>query len=295
MALYAFDGTWNKDKPGARNDTNVRKLAEAYQPQGQVHYIEGVGVRFGILGRIAGGITGAGGRKRVEEAWSALKKNVAKGDANIDVVGFSRGAALALEFAEWVQKKPIKGQPGPPPIRFLGLWDTVHSFGLPGNSINIGWAMSLPRNVRKCYHALALDERRHTFPLTRLSTQVPNAAGEGRLYEVWFRGVHSDVGGGNDNRGLSNIALYWMIRAGQRAGVAFDAARMEKIRDGRKPEAPISVHAFDPVKNRFRDVHWNDWVHASVQPRADGGQREHNNPPAGLTRMDDDGSITPGA
>src|SRR5262249_8994671 len=156
-----------------------------------VHYEEGIGLRFGPLGRLFGGFTGAGGRHRVRRAWDALKKNVRDGDAVIDVVGFSRGSALALEFALWTGTQPIEGLP-PPVVRFLGLWDTVFSFGLPGNNINIGWTMSLPDKVDKCFHAMALDERRHTFPLTRLSVQVPDATGEGKLYELWFRGVHSD-------------------------------------------------------------------------------------------------------
>ena len=48
---------------------------------------------------------------------------------------------------------------------------------------------------------MALDERRPSF----LPTRLPGA------HEVWFRGVHSDVGGGNTNRGLNDIALKWML------------------------------------------------------------------------------------
>ena len=82
-----------------------------------------------------------------------------------------------------------------PKIRFLGVWDVVAAFGLAnlGNTaLNIGHHLSVPKsNLQYCFHALALDERRPSFSPTRL---------HGAL-EVWFRGVHSDVGGGNDNTG----------------------------------------------------------------------------------------------
>ncbi|MGH9657644.1 MAG: phospholipase effector Tle1 domain-containing protein, partial [Bryobacteraceae bacterium] len=58
MALYAFDGTWNEDKPGADKDTNVVWFRDAYI--GSQNYWEGVGTRFGLLGKLFGGITGAG-------------------------------------------------------------------------------------------------------------------------------------------------------------------------------------------------------------------------------------------
>lgn len=61
MALYAFDGTWNENKPDDAEDTNVFKFKEAYQ--GNKFYVEGVGTRFGILGRVFGGIFGAGSRR----------------------------------------------------------------------------------------------------------------------------------------------------------------------------------------------------------------------------------------
>ena len=86
------------------------------------------------------------------------------------------------------------------------------SFGLASVDANIGRDLKLPDNVTKCYHALALDERRQTFHLHRLNASVVDAMQEGRLFELWFRGVHSDVGGGNDNAGLSSISLQWMLR-----------------------------------------------------------------------------------
>src|SRR5207248_8955640 len=88
---------------------------------------------------------------------------------------------------------------------FSGVWDVVAAFGLAnlGNTaLNVGHHLSLPKaNLQYCFHAMALDERRLPFLPTRLSGAC----------EVWFRGVHSDVGGGNGNRGLNDIALKWMM------------------------------------------------------------------------------------
>ncbi|HET9480625.1 MAG TPA: DUF2235 domain-containing protein [Candidatus Polarisedimenticolia bacterium] len=293
MALYAFDGTWNRDKAGNRKDTNVVKFSDAYIPGGSVCYQEGVGVRFGPLGKVVGGLTGAGGRTRLRRAWNRLLDNLEEGDATVDIVGFSRGAALALEFAEWIARKRLRGACPRPKVRFLGLWDTVHSFGVPGNNINLGWAMNLPGSVEKCFHALALDEMRRTFPPTRLAARVDRAQQEGRLYEVWFRGVHSDVGGGNGNQGLSDIALHWMFRRGLATGLRFREASVGRALRRMDPQTPISVHALDPIQSGFRVVRWNDLVHASVSPRADDGARRHNDPPIGLQRVDDDGALLP--
>jgi hypothetical protein len=60
VALYAFDGTWNSDKKGAERDTNVVWFRNAYL--GRVEYQKGVGTRLGRAGKVAGGISGAGGR-----------------------------------------------------------------------------------------------------------------------------------------------------------------------------------------------------------------------------------------
>lgn len=113
MALYAFDGTWNEDEEGEGRDTNVVKMVNAYGSD--TFYLEGVGTRLGFLGKLFGGIAGAGGKLRIREALEALDKNFDKGDYTIDVIGFSRGAAMALHFANEVKEE--KGAE----VRFLGI------------------------------------------------------------------------------------------------------------------------------------------------------------------------------
>lgn len=96
-----------------------------------------------------------------------------------------------------------------PRIRFVGLFDTVPSFGIPGNDIDIGYRFSIPPNVERVRHATAANEHRKMFPLMRL--QGANCAPDPRFIEKEFVGAHSDVGGGyKDNAELSKIALRWM-------------------------------------------------------------------------------------
>lgn len=224
MALYAFDGTWNSDEDDPKVDTNVVRFRELYDGP-DVEYIAGIGTRGGRVGKVLGGLLGMGGHSRIREMYEELCQNWAAGDHDIDIIGFSRGAALAVHFANKLGSEGIRikgSDPQPAVIRFLGLWDVVGSFGLNTNTIinfqaiNLGWHIkTVSRCVQHCYHAMALDERRETFNITRLDDQHEHP----NIEEVWFRGVHSDIGGGNGNTARSNIALGWMIEKARGCGL----------------------------------------------------------------------------
>src|SRR6186713_1383531 len=218
MALYAFDGTWNSEKDAGRYDlnTNVVRFKDLYT--GTKIFYKGVGTKHGTLGKFLGGAFGVGGHERIEEAKRDMAKQFAAGDRDIDIIGFSRGAALAVHFANVVTDEGVKvnGQVEKPQIRFLGVWDIVAAFGipinLPGfnfNRINLGYHLGLPKAVTSCYHALALDEARQAFRPTRVKGGC----------EVWFRGVHSDVSGGNNNHALNDITLRWMLHKALATGL----------------------------------------------------------------------------
>jgi hypothetical protein len=226
MALYAFDGTWNsaKDNEDAQyHNTNVVRFYDAYRrhsnTKDQDFYVAGVGTRAGGIGAALGGAFGLGELPRLNEAYDRLCTNWAAGDHLIDIVGFSRGAATTLDFCNIIQSRGIRRpasedvvEPNPE-IRFLGVWDVVGAFGLAflGNvALDLFHHLELPKSrLRYCFHALALDERRPSF----LPTRLPGA------YEVWFRGVHSDIGGGNGNLGLNDITLKWMLSKAKAAGL----------------------------------------------------------------------------
>lgn len=272
MALYAFDGTWNTDVEDDSFDTNVTRFVELYGLPDKVHYLEGVGTRLGAVGKVLGGLFGLGGRSRVEEMTEHLRKNWENGDEVIDVVGFSRGAALALHFTHQLGDHGLtlsNGDIAKPRVRFLGLWDTVASFGLSFdtvinfNEINLGWDVNtLSSSVDHCFHAMALDERRETFQITRLNE---NQSSE-NIEELWFRGVHSDVGGGNGNYERSNIALHWMVGRADSVGVPvnFEIRKEEKYNQQNK-FAEISENKDVKIDKR-RKVFEKDKFHPTAEP-----------------------------
>ncbi|MCX5726863.1 MAG: DUF2235 domain-containing protein [Candidatus Saganbacteria bacterium] len=287
MALYAFDGTWNmaKDAGEYGRHTNVVAFHNLYTENRCIY--NGVGTRYSIIGKILGGAFGVGGKERINRASRDLAKFFASGDREIDIIGFSRGAALAIHFANVIAAKGVRDPENgaaidpAPRIRFLGLWDMVASFGvpisigIPFQRINLGYRLKLPTAVEYCFHALALDELRQTFWPTRVKGS----------YQVWFRGVHSDVGGGNDNKGLSNIALGWMLQKAMLVGLPVPPCLPDDLE--MNPDAPIRPARMDKIKNKPREVVFTDWIHHTVSNRPD-----HNNPPPELPREGPDESAS---
>jgi uncharacterized protein (DUF2235 family) len=120
------------------------------------------------------------------------------------------------------------------PVSFVGLWDTVGAYGFPIIEMTRGWdkwvwPLSLPtrvlwNDVEKACHALALDDERQTFhPLLWDEHEEPTiwrGAHEGgpavgtiadeRISQVWFAGMHSNVGGGYPDDGMSYESLCWI-------------------------------------------------------------------------------------
>ena len=276
MALYAFDGTWNSEKDAGEYDrnTNVVRFKDLYT--GPKYFYKGVGTKHGFLGKFAGGAFGVGGHDRIEDAKKDMAKQFAANDRLIDIVGFSRGAALAVHFANVIADDGVKvnGVLERPPVRFLGVWDVVAAFGIPVNlgfsfnRINLGYKLGLSKGVQACYHALALDESRQAFRPTRMKDSC----------EVWFRGVHSDVGGGNNNHALNDITLRWMLRK----AIATDLPMAPDSVGTSSARASIDGKIgdnFDPVKHRAREPRSDDRFHYTVTTRP-----KHVNPPDPCTR-----------
>ena len=103
-------------------------------------------------------------------------------------------------------------------VTFLGVWDTVDSHGLPIDELSDLWDgiypykfrdFKLSPHVRFARHALALDDERQSFhPL------LIDETGESRerILQVWFAGMHADVGGGYSDDNLSRNPLVWMMQ-----------------------------------------------------------------------------------
>ena len=291
MALYAFDGTGNEDQEDATRDSNVCDFFTAYEDplknddtskeRGSL-YIKGIGQFANTrTGDALASVFGFGGHRRVRKAMDRLENNIEAGDRTIDIVGFSRGAALAISFANEIAKKMPRES-----IRFIGVWDIFGQFGAPGEHINAGHDLDFPPNVAHCFHAMALDESRLFFPLTRLGKGRNTSS---KLQEVWFRGVHSDVGGGNGNRGLNWVALNWMYEAARRCGLPLNAAAVAQNLADKAMAQQISAHKLDA--GRIRVILNGDLLHSTVQLTPGITGRPHNNPTFPCARIDDAGLI----
>lgn len=124
-------------------------------------------------------------------------------------------------------------------IHFIGVWDTVGALGIPLKWFDIlnrqyqFHDVTISSQIRYAYHALAVDEKRKTFTPT-LWQLSPKAIEDGEQVseQVWFPGVHSNVGGGYADSGLSDIALQWMIDKAHNTGLEFDKDTLQNI----KPE-----------------------------------------------------------
>ena len=115
-------------------------------------------------------------------------------------------------------------------IKFIGVWDTVGELGIPLEVFD-----EINRNILDCrfhdvelssyvdfaFHAVAVDEHRKPF-LPTLWMQQQKAKDEGQVMEqMWFSGVHSDVGGGYEEHKLSDCALLWIIEKAKSVGLEF--------------------------------------------------------------------------
>ncbi len=129
-------------------------------------------------------------------------------------------------------------------VHFIGVWDTVGSLGVPLRSLSwVPWNNKykfhdtrLSSSVKNAFHAVSIDERRGSFAPT-LWDEVP-APGQ-RAEQVWFAGVHSEVGGGSSESGLSNLALDWMIDRARECGLAFDKEQVGQIKATANPRESV--------------------------------------------------------
>jgi len=123
-------------------------------------------------------------------------------------------------IAAQVRKQFASAEGACAPIHFIGVWDTVESVGIVGlqRKITSNGTTKDEQRFRHIRHALSMDEHRRTFA-PRLywdddyDVNADDPAQHRSLRQRWFRGVHSDVGGGYDVReaGLSDQAYRWML------------------------------------------------------------------------------------
>lgn len=178
-------------------------------------------------------------RKILEKAYGDLAENYQAGDS-IFIFGFSRGAAIARWLAQKIADDGLVWEKTTVAenleIAFLGVWDTVAAFGgvnldpdkQPSSTEVKEENGRIAANVSSAYHLVSVDDPRLAFRPVLMGA-------EERVHEIWFPGVHSDVGGGYRNDNLSDITLGFMLEKAGLAGVKFknpdqiDYARLASI------------------------------------------------------------------
>ncbi|HET7461570.1 MAG TPA: DUF2235 domain-containing protein [Longimicrobium sp.] len=121
-------------------------------------------------------------------------------------------------------------------VHFLGVWDTVSSVGWARNPKSYQFTHRNP-SISVVRHAVSVDERRAFFR----QNQMEQTGSEQDLQELWFPGVHSDVGGGYPNvqgKQLWRVCFEWMLEEARRAGLRVDEERLAMVRGAPIPAEP---------------------------------------------------------
>jgi hypothetical protein len=114
---------------------------------------------------------------------------------------------------------------------FVGVWDTVSSVGWKNDPLKLPYSADNP-DISIGRHAIAIDERRAFFRTNRwIPSAELDAHGPKDVKQVWFAGVHCDVGGGypEEHSGLSKFPLEWMLEEAKIAGLQVNAARQAEV------------------------------------------------------------------
>lgn len=268
--VVCLDGTNNRFNNRPTNVVRVVRALPRQDSSVLGYYDQGVGT-FGVKealfewqkvpSRVFGLAFGWGVDRIIQGAYDFLANNYEDSD-EIYICGFSRGAYAARALAAllhaiglvpgyqlnlfeyaWsmlLSRDKEQGSPDfelqgrfkatfsrPVRIRFLGLFDTVSSVGWVYDPVIIPYTRNNP-SVDQVRHAVAIDERRCFFRQNLWDSKPSKTT---TLKEVWFAGVHSDIGGGYEptDPQLSNVALRWMICEARACGLQLDATSLAAI------------------------------------------------------------------
>jgi uncharacterized protein (DUF2235 family) len=165
-----------------------------------------------------------------------------------------------------------------PVIRFVGVWDTVAAYGGPIIEITRGidnwiYALSMPNyqlspRVQRARHALAIDDERDAFhPLLWDEVHEERLVRGGvvpqsRLQQVWFTGMHADVGGGYPDESLSFVSFLWMLNEARAAGLRSLRTMTDRFRALANSDGPLhNSRAGIGAYYRYQPRNIGAWVH----------------------------------
>ena len=313
--VICADGTWNRPEEDLQKDfpTNVLKLARAIKPSGSalkqhVFYDWGLGSYHNGVGA---GVAGQGIHKNILDGYRYIVQNFAQGD-KIYLFGFSRGAytvralsglinncgilkradARLINEAWKIYKSPARqNMPQGPTatefrekychrsrkIHFVGAWDTVGALGIPFSFMGLFqrddefYDTKMGANIVIARHALSIDEQREDFAPT---IWRPRQGVD--LKQVWFAGVHSDVGGPyppdkETHLVAADVPLEWMVKEASQSGLSIEPHLLSSLTDGRMAKLHKSRnHVFRLKKPLHRCLEYADIplnIHPSVKDR----------------------------
>ena len=337
--VVCLDGTGNQLRAtGNTNVVRMFEVLDLSDPSRQVAYYDpGVGTFHHPgawtpvarrVSRLLGLAFGSGLQANLSEAYLFLMRTWEPGD-RIYVFGFSRGAYTARALCGLLHKVGLL-RPGSEnlvpyavaaysrrrvdfdqldrfaalfsyrpdgavsvPVAFLGLWDSVKAAGYLRWELKLPYTRQLP-NVVEVRHAVSIDEKRRPYRQYLLDGQRP------RGEEVWFAGVHSDVGGTfEDDSRLSTIALCWVANAARGAGLLVDGEAFDRECAVTTEHASGTVHRMGRVwallTYERRRVPDDALVHSSVAVRAEADPAYRRRLPASAQWADADWASTSSA
>lgn len=313
--VICADGTWNRPEEDLKKDqpTNVLRLARGILPVASggteqvVFYDWGVG---SDRKQLTGGAFGAGLNKNVQDCYRFLVQNFNPGD-EIFLFGFSRGSytvrslggfifncgILKRTFANRIvkafnlYKDPNEHPEGPTSenfrkryslpesqsIDFVGVWDTVGALGIPFrmfgflNECHLFHDQKIGPTIKVARHALSLDERRDDYRPT-----IWKHRSGMDLKQVWFAGVHADIGGGygpdlkgaTKGKKLSDVPFRWMLGEAATFGLEMEG----HLKNSLKPDPLARRHEeyegfFKVLGEHVRSIPRRTFIHESVKTR----------------------------
>jgi uncharacterized protein (DUF2235 family) len=237
--IILMDGTWN-DENGQNNDglvTNIVHLSRILindEENQIVQYHRGVGNDDdnGWFEKVWGGASGDGVQQIINNAYIDMVEAWKPGD-QLYIFGFSRGAAAARMLCSKIYREGIpenisveyddnknvkkyasEGRIKHINISFLGVWDTVSAFGIVRNLGRLLFEKTgdlftnnhISPNIERAVHLVAIDETRKIFSPSLMNYK------EGITHEVWFPGVHSDIGGSYKESQIASVTLDYMFK-----------------------------------------------------------------------------------
>jgi len=302
LLLFAFDGTANSPA----SQTNIYLMQGWYQDQDAskagvdaAHYVKGPGSQRNTPQSWLDTAASYTAQERIDEQWKNLLGALARFPGSrekpvqIDIIGFSRGAALARHFANLVGDQvenglfsartfPLVGKQitACVNLRFLGVFDTVPQMYV--GATDALWDFTIGPGWDRVAHATALHETRQLFPLTTMEADIFGfGAPASPVEEFGFIGSHSDLGGGYfyDNHGvrkgdLSNVSLNWMLAQAAKAGLGFSnlATRYRYVNDpSLHSESDYPLDFASATSGLARDR----WVNSATSMRSQSVQQVH--------------------